>query len=261
MHKKRLFLSFIAFCSTLTALLAGFVLATPVAAQGDYKLVVQRNFGYGGFNNDIRGNFTISISGDETAVASVKFTIDGQEMSTVSQAPFKFNFVTGDYADGVHQLGALVTLKAGTSLELPAKTYTFLSASAEKNNMSRIFIPILGIIGGVIVIVVALQILMSRRRPASVTPGTQRQYGLSGGSICPKCGRPTPLHVMGINMLTGKYDRCENCGKWSIMRRAPIDILRKAEAAEIVQDQPSIAPEKSEEEKLREMLDKSKYMD
>ncbi|MHB1481866.1 MAG: hypothetical protein ACYCXH_06045, partial [Bellilinea sp.] len=57
-----------------------------------------------------------------------------------------------------------------------------------------------------------------------------------------------------------KLDRCENCGKWSIMRAYPIDVLRAAEAAEFkVEQGEGLVPEKTEEKKLREMLDDSRY--
>ena len=66
--------------------------------------------------------------------------------------------------------------------------------------------------------------------------------------------------MTGINLVVGKLDRCENCGKWSIMRGYPLDVLRAAEAAERAAEQ-STSPvsEKSEEDKLRDMLDDSRY--
>ncbi len=182
-------------------------------------------------------------------------------MSTVSQAPFKYSFVTGDYPDGIHEMGAVVTLKDGTTLNPTPESYNFISANAEQVNMGQILWPLLGIIVAVIAIVILSQVLASRRGLAHVEPGTQRNYGIAGGAVCPKCGRPTPLHMMSINLLAGKYDRCENCGKWSVMRRASIADLRAAEEAEAAASKPTDLPEKSEEEKLRDMLDKSKYMD
>ena len=60
--------------------------------------------------------------------------------------------------------------------------------------------------------------------------------------------------------MIGKLSRCDNCGKWSILRRVPIDILRAAEIAEVKADQAGAASiEKTEEEKLRDMLDNSRY--
>ena len=245
----------------LAALLAGVFWTRPAQAQDGYTIKVNRDFGYGGFNNDIRGNFSISIAGDTASVAKVTYTIDGQEMSTLDQAPFVYKFVTSQYADGVHDLGAVITLKDGSTVTPAAKTYTFVSASQEGRAMTGIVFPIIGVVVLVVVITMGAQIMASRKRPASPDAGIQHQYGIAGGSICPKCGRPTPLHMSGLNWFTGKFDRCENCGKWSVMRRVPIDKLRAAEAAEAEMEKTQLAPEKSEEEKLREMLDKSKYVD
>ena len=92
--------------------------------------------------------------------------------------------------------------------------------------------------------------------------GAARNYGYAGGSICPRCHRPTPRHVWGLNVGLGKLDYCENCGKWSVMRRMPIEFLRGAEEAEKVSAAPASSQplyEQTEQEKLREMVDKSKY--
>ncbi|HAD07188.1 MAG TPA: hypothetical protein DCE76_08530, partial [Anaerolineaceae bacterium] len=68
-------------------------------------------------------------------------------------------------------------------------------------------------------------------------------------------------HIWGINLVVGKWDRCENCGKFSLMRRQPLEVLRAAEAAERQSEQANLpASAKSEEEKLKELLDQSKYL-
>jgi hypothetical protein len=68
---------------------------------------------------------------------------------------------------------------------------------------------------------------------------------------------------MGMNLGMGKFDYCENCGKWSLMRRVPLEILRAAEITEKVQASKDEAlpstGEPTEEEKLRELIEKSKY--
>ena len=92
-----------------------------------------------------------------------------------------------------------------------------------------------------------------RGKPAPIPPGQPRRYGLMGGAICPKCGRPFPRHWWGLNAGLGKFDRCDNCGRWSIVRAEPFDKLRAAEAAEI--EHAAVAPELSPEEKLRRQLE------
>ena len=127
--------------------------------------------------------------------------------------------------------------------------------------MTGMILPIFGLIIVVLVVVGLLQFaLMRKRNPAGVEPGTQRNYGFAGGSICRKCGRPTPRHMWGFNIGIGKFDRCENCGRWSVMQAAPMEVLRAAEIAEKASEnsKPTIA-EKTEEEKLRDLINKSKY--
>ena len=231
-------------------------------ADVGYTITLNRDFGYGGLNNDIRGNFTIGISGDETQVAQVQFTIDGRPMATVSQSPFKHSFVTTDYPEGAHTLGAVVTLKDGSTVTAPAKTYTFVSAAVENQVTTNILVPVLGGVLLVILLVVGGQVLASRRRPVKGTPEGGHTYGVLGGGICPKCGRPTPFHVTGLNLVTGKYDRCENCGRWSFMRSVPVDRLREMETAQAEAEKAaSRPPEESAEQKRRELLDNSKYTD
>ncbi|MEN6410121.1 MAG: hypothetical protein ABFD44_10485, partial [Anaerolineaceae bacterium] len=68
---------------------------------------------------------------------------------------------------------------------------------------------------------------------------------------------------MGFNLGPRvKFDRCENCGKWGVMKIVSLEKLREAEAAERrdAQAAPQVA-EPSEEEKLRRELDESKYTD
>jgi hypothetical protein len=255
---RRLFLP--AFLAAIAISLA--TLGAGVRADGGYTITLNRDFGYGGLNNDIRGNFTIGLSGDETQVSQVQFTFDGQPMATVSQSPFKYSFVTTDYAEGTHTLGAVVTLKDGTTLTAPAKTTTFVSAAVENQVTTNILVPVLGGVLLVILLVVGGQVLASRRRPSKGTPEGGHTYGVLGGGICPKCGRPTPFHVTGINLVTGKYDRCENCGRWSFIRSVPVDRLRDMEAAQAEAEKAAARPpQESAEQKRREMLDNSKYTD
>ncbi len=248
------------FITASLMVLAFLLTASPVAAQDEYRIGMRRDFGFSS-GSQMRGDFTISLSGPEEQVASVTFLIDGQEMITVSEAPFRYRFDTDDYPLGVHDLSARVTLQDGTILDVPSRRFEFVSGEVESSTMVKILVPLLGItllaaaLGG------GVQMLAKKKGVGGIEPGTQRDYGAWGGSICPKCNRPTRLHFGGLNLLTGKLSRCENCGKWSVMRRYPIHELRAAEQAELELEKASINKvEKSEEEKLREMLDKSKYM-
>lgn len=231
-----------------------------VSAQDGYTIHMNRDFGFGN-GSQIRGTFSISLIGAEENVSAVVFKIDDQDLAAVSQPPFKFQFNTSNYPSGTHNLSAVVTLKDGSTVTTPARTYQFATAEDEGAFMKEILFPLLGVLALIMVVGVGSQFLAARGKPAGgPEPGTQRNYGFTGGAICPKCNRPTPIHPLGMNLLVGKFSRCDNCGKWSILRRVPIDILRAAEIAEVKADQADTAGiEKTEEEKLRDLLDNSRY--
>ncbi len=237
------------------------IILLPFQTQGEeYRLGVSKSFGY---NNGerIRGSFKLEIIGDEAQIASVSFRVDGQEIVLVNAAPFKASLDTNAYPAGAHLLSAVVTTRDGRSINTPERTFRFLSADEESVDMRALLGPMLGLIAAIFVIGILSQtVLMRRRKPLDLAPGAARHYGLKGGSICPRCKRPFGLHFWSINLAVGVYDRCDFCGKWALYRRRSSTELAAAEAAEAValQTRPQTA-EKSEEEKLREMLDQSKY--
>lgn len=244
-------------------ILAAFLLLTGtslVLAQDGYRINVNKEFGFAN-GSDIRGDFSIAVVGDETAIQSVTFQIDDQELAVVSAPPFKTKFKTQNYPNGEHQLGAVINFKDGSTQTVDARRFVFLSSEEESGAMREILIPLLAVVFGLMVLGIGAQTLSGRGKPAGgPEPGTARSYGLAGGSICPKCKRPTPLSAFGFNLVVGRLSRCENCGKWSVMRRMPIDVLRRAEADEVKAEQPQgLTPEKSEEDKLRDLLDESRY--
>ena len=243
------------------SLAAGFF--TPVMAQTPeepvYRLNISRDFGYGG-GADIKGLFSLSVVGPE-GISSVTYLIDETIMTTVSEDPFKFQFNTTQYEFGWHDLTAQVTNTNGEVFTTPARHLNFVTSEMESKAMTGMVLPLLGLIIGVMVAVSLIQAaVMRKRHPNGIEPGTPRNYGFAGGSICRKCGRPTPRHIWGFNIGIGKFDRCDNCGRWSVMQAAPLEILRAAEIAEKASEnsKPTIV-EKTEEEKLRDLIDKSKY--
>lgn len=248
----------------LRAILLLFLILMPTAVlaqESDFRLSVSKDFGYDA-GSQIRGDFSIRVVGPEDQIDSVVYLIDGQPMGEVTQPPFRLKFKTTSYPAGVHELSGRVTLKDGRELNLGPVRFEFVTSEQQSQGMQKILLPLLGIILAAMLIGFGAQYLTMRGRPGGTAPGTARQYGAAGGAICPKCGRPTPRHIWGLNMVVGKLDRCENCGRWSILRAAPLEVLRAAEQAELQQEKASaVAPEKSEEEKLRELLDKSKFIE
>lgn len=254
MNMKRFFLLWIGFLIIL-----GF--AVPVNAQSDdYAVHLRRNFGYGGGTN-IRGTFTISLLGEEENVETVTFLIDGEPMVTVTEAPFNFKFQTDDYGFGMHRLSARVILENEQVVETPAIQYNFVSPSTEREQVLTIVGGVVGAIIVALLLVAGLQSLFIKGNKTSAhEPGSPRNYGLLGGTICPKCRRPFPRHIWGMNLVVGRLDRCENCGKWVMTIRATPTALRLAEEAELEaqkRDQ-ELTIEKPE---LKNDLDETKYFD
>jgi len=58
-----------------------------------------------------------------------------------------------------------------------------------------------------------------------------------GGTICPRCNHPYPFHIWGLNLVGGRLDRCDQCGKWAYARRYQPDVLAAAEKDEMEQAQ------------------------
>ncbi|MDR3573947.1 MAG: hypothetical protein P4L50_08805 [Anaerolineaceae bacterium] len=123
---------------------------------------------------------------------------------------------------------------------------------------------IVGVILLLVVVVRGSQLLFSRNKSRNNIPlGSAREYGIAGGAICPKCRRPFRLSLLDMNMGIGsKFTRCEFCGKWSVVHRLSLDELRIAEAAELADAHPDPhVSEKSETEKLKDLVDESRFTD
>jgi len=237
------------------------MIALPVSAQDEeYQVSWRRLYGYGeGIN--VRGQLSISIKGDVHQVAAVEFFIDDELMTLVEEAPFSFQFHTDQYGFGLHLLRARVTLHDGREETTAAVHLNFITPEAEKRILALIF----GGLGAILVFSLAIYGLVlalgNKRRPRqSGEPGKPGSYGLSGAAICPRCGRPFPRHIWGINMIVGKFDRCEHCGKWSITRRATPQELSAAEEA-LLPSQETTAEEKPVLRGTKNSLDDTRYVD
>lgn len=234
------------------------MLCYPVFAQTPepqvYRLDIDKDFG-SGLGSDIQGVFTLSIVGPGE-VSSVSYFIDGELMKEVVEAPFEYQFNTDQYSFGPHALTAMIKNLAGDSFTTVARNMNFMSPADEATLFNQKILPFLLIVIGIFVVGRMLIFGSKRKQPSQAKEyGVQRDYRAAGGSICKHCGRPTPRHIWGLNILVGKFDRCENCGKWSVMQAEPSDVLRKAEISEKKE-----TPEKTNDaEKLRELIDKSKY--
>ena len=238
-------------------------LATGAAWAQDEELTlgVHRTFGYGA-GSQIQGNFRLEASGPAD-LASVTFTLDGAELATDTEPPFETRFVTDDYATGWHELSATGTTAEGRTVTARTRRFEFVSSSQAFSMVGRIMLPLLAVVGVLLLVSVAgpmLASLRGRNQPP-LPAGAPRSYGMLGGTICPKCHRPFSRHWWGLNMLTGKLDRCDHCGKWSIVRALPREMLDRAVAAELANErarQPA-APPTSAADELTKALEESRW--
>ena len=226
----------------------------------EYTIRFNRDFGYGAGSN-VRGTFSLAISGDLEKVSSVTYFIDEKELATVSESPFKFQFNTDDQGFGWHAMSAEVTTSGGSKLTLSPVRYNFVSPQDEKSDMTKILIPIGGIVVGALLVSVLIQFLGRKKKP--VDPDVPRDYGMLGGTICPKCGHPFPRSLLGINLVVGRLERCESCGKFSLTRRATPEELFRAEKAEreAARQASQAARVEPKKEDTADKLDDSKYID
>ena len=237
-----------------------FSLTLSVYGQGtEYTVGLRRDFGYGGGIN-IRGTFTISLVGKEDLVESVTFILDDAPMIVIQEAPYKFQFHTDDYGYGDHFLSAKVSLKGGSVEETPAIQYNFVSPEAEREQVVTILITIGSAILVTFIIFGIVQAIFMKGKPRrGKQPVEGRQYGLLGGTVCPKCGAPFPRHIWGLKLVVGRLDRCEYCRKWVMTTRATLEELREAETAltaNLAEENYQIPDTETKDE-----LDQTRYID
>ncbi len=252
--------------SYLTLILVALVsLSTiiPVLAQSEEDMVLKltRNFGYSSGTGDIQGRFTAIATGPDN-LDRVEFLIDKQVVAQAEQPPFEFKFHTDEYSLGVHTLQAIGYTTDGDVLTSNQQRLAFVSSNQVWKTVGSIFLVIFAVIAVGVLLSTVIPALAGRGKPVDTPLGVPRNYGLLGGGICPKCNRPFSVHIWSLNVLIGKLDRCPHCGKWSIIQRAPIQVLRAAEEAELERHPAqSAAPVPSEEDQLRKQLDDSRYQD
>ena len=234
-----------------------FGVGTAVAQPEDeLTLSLSRDFGTG-LATGIQGTFSFRVSGPDN-LAKVSFYIDEQLVGEDSEAPFRLQFKTGSFADGMHTLYATGITQDGRELTSNSISRNFLSSSEANRSVLTIVVPILAIsLGGILVS------MWIANRSAKASGGSVGNVnGPFGGTICPKCGKPFARHIWGLNMVVGKYDRCPHCGKWSLVRamhpdvlNAAVEALQEAEAAQ----NPSQHDDLDNENRWQKRLDDSRF--
>jgi hypothetical protein len=258
--KKTIF--FIMLAGLLISLLApSSGLAFQSQPEESISLSVSKVVGYasgiGKAQREMQGTFTVTARGPES-LTRVIFYLDEQVIGEVNQTPFRLTFDTAHYPLGSHIFRAVGYTAEGREISSDTVSGTFVTPSAGMASAIKIIVPLFVVIFGGTALFGALSMLSSRgKKPAAA--GTQYDYGIRGGAICPKCKRPFPRAIFGINLgPLHRLERCPHCGKWAPMGRRSVEELRAAEQAELASQQvPST--ELTEEERLRRDLEASRY--
>ena len=240
-----------------SAILLFLLALLPISARAQteippVELRLRRNFGYGGVGQ-IQGTFTMSVSSD-AALARVEFLMDGEVVAVDDEAPFDYRFNTSEFSDGDHTMSAIGYTAAGQALSSNSYQREFLNAEEAWGAASGLVGPLLLIVLGITVASTMIPILLGRKRTHK--PGV---YGTAGGAICPRCSFPYARNFLSPNLLVGKLERCPHCGKWAIVRQATPDKLIAAEARLAAEGEPELTNTESEEDRLRRMLDDSRF--
>ncbi|MBN2387816.1 MAG: hypothetical protein JXB85_12430 [Anaerolineales bacterium] len=242
--------------ATILCLLA---VTTSLAQDEELSLRLSRDFGFSSGTGDIQGTFSMRASGPDD-LERVEFYIDETMIFEDVEGPFRVQFTTDSYPAGVHSMVAIGYLTDGSELHSRVVQVNFVSADEGWQSAMRMIGPVLGIVVVAILLSVVGPMLIKRGKTEYLPLGTERNYGLRGGTICPRCRRPFAMHLYGLNLITHRYDRCPYCGKWSVVRGRSLADLRAAERGE---REAGLAekPQSSQEDKLRRELDDSKYQD
>lgn len=245
-------------------IIAAFIaLLLPISARAqegqppELTLKLRRDFGYGGFSGDIQGAFTLRAESPDDLV-EVRFYIDDEWIGTDTEADFAIQFNTGNFEAGIHTLSAVGLRADGSEVRSQGLTREFLSGDQAMGSIVALLVPLLGVI--------LLLTLAGSLLPMITGRGGKKhpvgQYGLSGGTVCPRCDLPYSRPTLGLNLGLGKLGRCPHCGKWAIVRRARPGELAEAEdrlRVDVAGGQVEAKPD--EEESLRRALEDSRFDD
>lgn len=238
----------------LTTLILILSMTTIVFAQSEtFSIRITKDWGYAGFSGDIQGRFSLKASGNDDLV-SVTYLFDDQPVATLTEPPFRYQFVTSAYDIGIHNIQAKGILADGTNVLSNTMIRNFLSKETSGDMLKNLLIPILSIT----VIISILGVMI----PAFLNKGKKFQVGIyssKGGTVCKQCHLPFSRHYFSPNMGIGKLERCPHCGKIQITLPTNSDKLKLAEERYTQANQENLPSMDNPEAKLKKMIEDSKF--
>lgn len=225
--------------------------AAPVFGQEqDLQLRLTRDFGSAFGSGNIRGTFSYRVTAPDDVVG-ITFLMDGEPVAEATEPPWRYQFNTADYPDGIHTLSAVGVTSNGRELTSNSLTRNFLPASTA----NRTTLILVGSILALVVGFTALSAWLSRR---GLSGDAKAVSGAHGTAVCPSCGKPFARHLWAPNLVTGKFDRCPHCGKWNLVGRASQPEIEQA--LTLLRDEPaetSAPPNPADD--LKKRLDDSRF--
>jgi hypothetical protein len=103
-----------------------FVTAARAQAVEELELSVSRDFGSSFGTGDIQGTFSMKVTGPSNLV-KVQFYIDNTMIAEDTEPPFKVQFVTDDYAPGMHTMHAIGYTSDGRELRTREMTFNYMT--------------------------------------------------------------------------------------------------------------------------------------
>lgn len=225
------------------------LLATAVSAQEDQTidLNLRRDFG-SSIGGQIAGTFSYRVTAPDEIVR-VEFLLDDMVIGVDEERPFRLQFQTSNYAPGTHTMSVIGY--TADEQAYPSNTITRLFQSGRDSTNSTLWIVIT-----IVLLSLGGRFLANWIANRNGTP-TSNVTGLLGGAICPNCGRPFAIHLWSPHFFGNRLDRCPHCGKWNMVRRAPVSDLEAALKAmnEPAESLPSLPPE----DDFKRRLDDSRF--
>src|SRR5512136_2027408 len=155
----------------LVALLAiGLAMAVPAWAQGaQVRLALSKAWGYS-MGGQIQGLMNLSVAAPKDTT-SVRFELDGEEITTVTRPPFSIQFNTDKYPRGWHKFSATVQTATGQTVDSNTISAEFVSAEQGWQVAQRIIVPLLVIAILAMLISTGGQFLLNGRGKQRPEPG------------------------------------------------------------------------------------------
>ena len=184
----------------LITILVSLIFISVVSAQSEeLTLSLSRDFGYGGFNGDIQGTFSVKASGPAN-LERVQFFLDETLLGEDTEAPFAIQFVTDNYPTGAHVFSAVGYTADGKQLKSQTISALFVSKEEGSAAALKMIVPILAVVFGAMAIA-AITTMINVRKGKKLPAGASAQLYIWGRNL------PQMQTPVWFSIIRYSYDR------------------------------------------------------